>query len=25
LRLLKATLYELGECRRMLDGVRKGT
>lgn len=25
LRLLKATLYELGECRRMLDGVRKGS
>lgn len=22
-RLLKATLYELGECRRMLEGVRK--
>ena len=23
-RLLKATLYELGECRRMLDATRKG-
>jgi hypothetical protein len=23
-RLLKATLYELGECRRMLDVTRKG-
>ncbi len=23
-RLLKATLYELGECRRMLDASRKG-
>ena len=24
-RLLKATLYELGECKRMLDASRKGS